>query len=52
MKLEKQLMEKFKEILEKESEITDTNIFYNVLGNYVVTFNYDGQKYVVEIEEC
>ena len=49
--MEKHLMEKFKEILEKEEEIKDVKLYYDLEGNWVVSYIYDDQKYVLNVME-
>lgn len=50
--MEKYLMEKFKKILEEEKEITDIEIFTNLEGCVVVKYEYNGEKYIVSIEQA
>lgn len=48
--MEKHLMEKFKEILEQEEDITDIELFYNIEGNWVISYIYDNEKYLLNID--
>lgn len=48
--MEKHLMEKFKEILEQESEITNINMYYNILGNWVIAYKYKGEDYILGVD--
>lgn len=48
--MEKHLMEKFKEILEQEEDITDIELFYNIEGNWVISYIYDNEKYFLNID--
>lgn len=48
--MEKHLMEKFKEVLEKESEITDIEMYYNIEGNWVIKYKYNNEKYIIGVD--
>lgn len=48
--MEKHLMEKFKEILEKENEITDIEMYYNEEGNWVIRYKYDDDMYILGVD--
>ena len=50
LSMEKHLMEKFKEILDKESEITDIKMFYNIEGSWVISYKYNNEEYVLQID--
>lgn len=48
--MEKHLMEKFKEILEQEENITDIELFYNIEGSWVISYIYNNEKYLLNID--
>lgn len=45
--MEKQLMEKIKNILEQDFNLKKVNCYYDLLGNYVVTYVYNGDKFII-----
>lgn len=49
--MEKHLMEKFKEIMEKETKIKDIELYYNIEGDWVISYVYEDQKYLLNIME-
>lgn len=48
--MEKYLMEKFKEILEKENNIESVKLYYNIMGNWVIEYTYNNEKYIIDID--
>ena len=48
--MEKYLMEKFKKILEEEKDITNVELFYNLEGDWVISYVYDNEKYLLNID--
>ena len=51
--MRKHLIEKFKEILEQEKimNIEDISMFYNMKGHWVLSYFYEGKRYIISIEE-
>ena len=49
--MEKKLMEQFKKIMENETEIKDIELFYNIEGDWVISYVYNDQKYLLNIME-
>lgn len=49
--MERDLITKIKTLIDNEPNLEDANWFVNILGEYVCTFNYNGSKYIVTIEE-
>lgn len=49
--MEKILLDKFKKLLENEKNITDIELFYNLEGNWVITYKTNNNKYIIEINE-
>lgn len=49
--MEKYLMTKFKEILEQEKDITDIDLFYNLEGHWVISYIYNNENHLINIEE-
>ena len=49
--MEKHLMEQFKKIIENETEIKDIELYYNIEGNWVISYVYDDKKYLLNIME-
>lgn len=48
--MEKHLMEKIKTILNQEKDIYNVNIYINLEGNWVVSYEYNNEKYLVSID--
>lgn len=48
--MEKYLMEQFKKVLEKEEDITDIELFYNLEGSWVISYVYQNEKYLIDID--
>ena len=48
--MEKYLMNKFKEILEQNEDITDVKMFTNLEGEYVITYMVGNAKYILSNE--
>lgn len=51
LKMEKHLMEQFKKIMENETEIKDIELYYNIEGDWVISYVYNDQKYLLNIME-
>lgn len=49
--MEKHLMEQFKKIMENESELKDIKLYYNIEGDWVISYVYEDQKYLLNIME-
>ena len=47
--MEKYLMEKFKKILEEEKDITNIQLYINLEGSWVISYEYNGEKYLLNI---
>lgn len=48
--MEKHLMEKIKTILNQEKDIYNVDIYINLEGNWVVSYEYNNEKYLVSID--
>lgn len=48
--MEKHLMEKIKTILNQEKDIYNVNIYINLEGNWVISYEYNNEKYLVSID--
>lgn len=48
--MEKHLMEKIKTILNQEKDICNVDIYINLEGNWVVSYEYNNEKYLVSID--
>lgn len=48
--MEKYLLEKFKMILEQESDIKNVNMYVNLEGSWVITYEYNNEKYLIYID--
>ena len=49
--MEKDLIQKIKELLDNQEGLEETDWFINTLNEYVCTFKYNGNKYIITIEE-
>lgn len=49
--MERELMEKFIEIMEEEKELKDVSMYYNIKRDWVISYRYKGQKYLLNIME-
>lgn len=48
--MEKYLMEKIKTILNQENDIKNVNMYVNLEGNWVITYEYNNEKYLINID--
>lgn len=48
--MEKHLMEKIKTILNQEKDIYNVDIYINLESNWVVSYEYNNEKYLVSID--
>ena len=48
--MEKYLLEKFEMILEQENDIKNVSMYVNLEGNWVITYEYNNEKYLIDIE--
>lgn len=48
--MEKHLMEKIKTIFNQEKDIYNVNIYINLEGNWVISYEYNNEKYLVSID--
>jgi len=49
--MEREVISKIAELINNLQDCEDVDWFVNTLNEYVCTFNYDGSKYIVTIEE-
>lgn len=49
--MEKHLMEKFAKILEEEETIRDVKVYYNICGDWCVSYWIDDTQYYLSIDE-
>lgn len=49
--MERDLISKIKDLIDKEEELENANWYVNILNEYVCTFDYQNKKYIVSIEE-
>lgn len=48
--MERDLITKIKDLIDKEPDLENANWFTNILDEYVCTFEYANEKYLVTIE--
>ena len=48
--MEKYLLEKFKMILEQEDDIKNVSMYVNLEGNLVISYEYNNEKYLINID--
>lgn len=49
--MEREVITKIAELINSLSDCHDVDWYINTLNEYVCTFNYEGSKYIVTIEE-